>query len=63
MKSITLCANDYGYTAPVCQAILKLLDNQRLSAVSCIVNMPSGKSIPLCLTLFSCNATSGCTLI
>ncbi|AIT63513.1 ChbG/HpnK family deacetylase [Coxiella burnetii] len=59
MKSITLCADDYGYTAPVCQAILKLLDNQRLSAVSCIVNTPLWKEYASLLKPFQLQCDIG----
>lgn len=39
-KTITLCADDFGLNKGVCQGILKLVQGQRLSAVSCMVNMP-----------------------
>lgn len=39
MKLI-LCADDFGLSAGVSQGILKLVRKQRLSAVSCMTNMP-----------------------
>lgn len=40
-KIITLCADDFGYTPGICEGILKLVQLQRLSAVSCMVNQPA----------------------
>jgi chitin disaccharide deacetylase len=40
MKKITLCADDYGLSPGISDAILQLLNRQRLSAVSCMVNGP-----------------------
>ncbi len=40
MKSILLCADDFGLNAEVNQAILNLVDLKRLNAVSAMVNMP-----------------------
>lgn len=39
-KTITLCADDFGLNPGVSQGILKLVRSKRLSAVSCMVNMP-----------------------
>lgn len=39
-KTIVLCADDFGLNAGVSQGILKLVGMNRLSAVSCMVNMP-----------------------
>ncbi|MFT4059444.1 MAG: ChbG/HpnK family deacetylase [Legionella sp.] len=39
-KTIVLCADDFGLNAGVSQGILKLASMNRLSAVSCMVNMP-----------------------
>lgn len=39
-KTIVLCADDFGLNPGVSQGILKLVRMQRLSAVSCMVNMP-----------------------
>lgn len=41
IKSIELCADDFGLNPGVSQGILKLVRMGRLSAVSCMVNMPS----------------------
>jgi len=41
MKKIILCADDYGQNTCVSQAILQLLDMQRLSATSCLVTHPN----------------------
>lgn len=35
-----LCANDFGHSEPVSSAILHLFTQQRVNAVSCMVNMP-----------------------
>ena len=40
-KTIVLCADDFGLNPGVSQGILKLADSGRLSAVSCMVNMPA----------------------
>lgn len=39
-KKIILCADDFGLNTKVSQAILKLVAMERLSAVSCMTNMP-----------------------
>jgi predicted glycoside hydrolase/deacetylase ChbG (UPF0249 family) len=39
-KTIVLCADDFGLNSGVSQGILKLVRLKRLSAVSCMVNMP-----------------------
>lgn len=39
-KTIYLCADDYGYNPAVSSAIRHLIENQRLNATSCMVNMP-----------------------
>ncbi|MFJ1269541.1 ChbG/HpnK family deacetylase [Legionella lytica] len=41
IKSIGLCADDFGLNPGISQGILKLAQMGRLSAVSCMVNMPS----------------------
>lgn len=38
-KTIIVCADDFGLNPGVCQGILQLAHSQRLSAVSCLVNM------------------------
>ena len=40
-KTIVLCADDFGLNSGVTQGILKLVHMKRLSAVSCMVNMPA----------------------
>jgi predicted glycoside hydrolase/deacetylase ChbG (UPF0249 family) len=39
-KTMVLCADDFGFTHGISQGILKLVRMNRLSAVSCMVNMP-----------------------
>lgn len=39
-KRIVLCADDYGQASPISQGILELIAKKRLSATSCMVNMP-----------------------
>ncbi|MDB2384724.1 ChbG/HpnK family deacetylase [Endozoicomonas sp.] len=41
MKRITLCADDYGITSGVSQAILTLADRGAIHATSCMVTMPA----------------------
>ncbi len=40
VKSITLCADDYGQNTAISQAIIALLKEKRLSAVSCMTTAP-----------------------
>lgn len=40
MKNFILCADDFGETQDICDGILELAAKQRLSAVSCMSNMP-----------------------
>ena len=40
MKSIILCADDYGQNQAISQAIIELIKNDRLSATSCMTNSP-----------------------
>src|SRR5262245_17221205 len=42
-KRIVLCADDYGQAEAVSRGILELMDVGRLTAVSCLVNMPGWK--------------------
>ncbi|MBD1556529.1 ChbG/HpnK family deacetylase [Vibrio sp. S9_S30] len=44
MKSIIVCADDYGMSDDVDDAILELIENQRISATSCMTLMPSWKA-------------------
>ncbi|HSW69094.1 MAG TPA: ChbG/HpnK family deacetylase [Gammaproteobacteria bacterium] len=41
MKKITLCADDYGQNKSISQAILALLEKNRLSATSCMTSSPA----------------------
>jgi chitin disaccharide deacetylase len=41
MKKITLCADDFGMTTSINQGILNLVENSRLSAISCMTNYPA----------------------
>ena len=41
MKSIILCADDFGYNRETSLSIIELLTKQRLSATSCMTNMPN----------------------
>ncbi len=40
MKKITLCADDYGQNQSISQAIIALLEKNRLSATSCMTTVP-----------------------
>lgn len=40
MKQVTLCADDYSQTPAISQGILKLLQEKRLSATTCMTNSP-----------------------
>lgn len=40
MKSITLCADDYGQNTAISQAIIALLQEKKLSATSCMTTAP-----------------------
>lgn len=41
MKKITLCADDYGQSQCISQAIVALLEQKRLSATSCMTTSPA----------------------
>lgn len=41
IKPITICADDYGQNVEISQGIIDLVAKQRLSAVSCLTNMPN----------------------
>lgn len=41
MKTVILCADDYGQNEFISQAIITLLEQKRLSATSCMTNMPA----------------------
>src|SRR5262245_53147751 len=40
MRRIVLCADDYGQAPAISQGILELIQDQRISATSCLVNGP-----------------------
>lgn len=40
MKSIVLCADDFAYNSAISQSILSLIQERRISATSCMTNMP-----------------------
>jgi predicted glycoside hydrolase/deacetylase ChbG (UPF0249 family) len=40
-KTVVLCADDFGLNTGVSEGILNLVEKERLSAVSCMVNMPN----------------------
>jgi len=40
MSGITICADDFGYHEAVSNGILKLLENRKINATSCMTNMP-----------------------
>ncbi len=39
LKTILLCADDFGLNSEVSKSILKLIDQERISATSCMMNM------------------------
>lgn len=41
MKRIILCADDYGQNSAISQAIIELIELKRLSAVSCMADVPA----------------------
>ncbi|GAB4223462.1 MAG: ChbG/HpnK family deacetylase [Francisella sp.] len=43
-KRITICADDFGMSNNINQAIIKLLDKKIINATSCMVNMPEFKT-------------------
>jgi predicted glycoside hydrolase/deacetylase ChbG (UPF0249 family) len=40
IKRLVLCADDFGFSEGVCRGILELAQNERISAVSCLVQSP-----------------------
>lgn len=45
MKNIILCADDYGQNAAISQAIIDLVKEKKLSAVSCLMNFPDSEKM------------------
>lgn len=58
-KRVILCADDYGFNAQVSAGIIELLKAQRLSAVSCMTNMPAWKTQALYLNAYKHNVDIG----
>jgi predicted glycoside hydrolase/deacetylase ChbG (UPF0249 family) len=50
MKRIVLCADDFGQSAAISQGILQLVQAGRLSAVSCMTEADSWRSISACIS-------------
>lgn len=59
MKSIVLCADDFGMSAEVSDGILDLVENTRLSAVSCMTSLPRWQSDAKRLTPFASSTAVG----
>src|SRR5436190_22116683 len=58
-KNIVLCADDYGQAPAISKGIISLLEKGRLSAVSCMVNMPGRPEAALWLQPFADQADMG----
>lgn len=41
MKQISLCADDFAYSTVISESIIKLAEEKRLSATSCLTNFPA----------------------
>jgi chitin disaccharide deacetylase len=41
LKHLILCADDFGQNMSICDGILQLAAEERINAISCLVNMPS----------------------
>ncbi|WP_052063553.1 ChbG/HpnK family deacetylase [Nitrincola sp. A-D6] len=59
MKSVVLCADDFGLSAEINEGILQLLECQRLSAVSCMTCLPYWNSSALTLNTLRSRAAIG----
>ncbi|USD66223.1 ChbG/HpnK family deacetylase [Vibrio sp. SCSIO 43136] len=59
MKSIVVCADDYGMSDKVDGAILDLIAHQRISATSCMTLMPNWTSSAKALTPLKDKAATG----
>lgn len=59
MKNITLCADDYGQNTAISQAIIALLKEKRLSAVSCMTTAPEWPMHAAELAIFKDQADIG----
>ncbi|WP_417581211.1 ChbG/HpnK family deacetylase [Nitrincola sp.] len=59
MKSLVLCADDFGLAADINEGILQLLEQQRLSAVSCMTCLPHWNSSASVLHAFQAKTAIG----
>jgi predicted glycoside hydrolase/deacetylase ChbG (UPF0249 family) len=59
MKSIILCADDYGQTTAISQAIIQLIQKNRLTATSCLTTSPHWKEHGMWLKEFDFNGDIG----
>lgn len=59
MKTIVLCADDYGQDLEISQGIINLIKHKRLSAVSCLVTGPEWASAAIELTAFKSQVDIG----
>ena len=59
MPAIVLCADDFGLTGPVSEAILDLIDRGRLTATSAMTNLPAWESHARHLVALSHKAALG----
>ncbi len=59
MKSIVLCADDYGQASAVSRGILDLVAKERLSAVSCLVNQPHWREMAAAIKPFNAKVDVG----
>lgn len=59
MKTVVLCADDFGLSAEINEGILQLLECQRLSAVSCMTCLPYWDSSATTLQTFRGRAAIG----
>ena len=59
MKSVVLCADDFGLSADINAGILQLLEQQRLSAVSCMTGLPDWHASARALAPYQSRAVIG----
>lgn len=59
MKSVVLCADDFGLSPEISHGILALLEQKRLSAVSCMTCLPDWHQQALSLKSFQGQAAIG----
>lgn len=58
-KRIVLCADDFGFTDPGCQAVIELAGAKAISAASCVVDGPSTASYAAALRAAASDASLG----